>query len=59
MTAPLRAAETLGRPLGAPTFLDRLAALTGRDPRPPKRGPKPRAKEEDKANDEGLMQASP
>jgi putative transposase len=34
----LRAAETLGRPLGSPDFLDRLAARTGRDPRPGKRG---------------------
>jgi putative transposase len=29
--AALRAAETIGRPLGAGDFLDRLAALTGRD----------------------------
>ena len=36
--AALRAAETIGRPLGADAFLDRLAALTGRDPRPGKRG---------------------
>ncbi len=41
--AALRAAETIGRPLGAAGFLDRLAALTGRDPRPGKRGRKPRA----------------
>ena len=40
--AALRAAETIGRPLGAPAFLDRLALLTGRDPRPRKRGPKAR-----------------
>src|SRR5208337_588116 len=39
----LRAAETIGRPLGAGDFLDRLAALTGRDPRPGKRGRKSRA----------------
>jgi putative transposase len=31
--AALRGAETIGRPLGSPAFLDRLAALTGRDPR--------------------------
>ncbi len=31
--AALRAAETIGRPLGKGAFLDRLAALTGRDPR--------------------------
>ncbi len=37
----LRAAETIGRPLGSPAFLDRLTAIAGRDPRPKKRGPKP------------------
>ena len=37
----LRAAETIGRALGSAAFLDRLAALTGRDPRPKWRGPKP------------------
>jgi putative transposase len=40
--AALRAAETIGRPLGAPAFLDHVAALAGRDPRPQKRGPKGR-----------------
>jgi putative transposase len=40
--ATLRAAETIGRPIGRPAFLDRLATLTGRDPRPGKRGRKPR-----------------
>ena len=44
LIAALRAAETIGRPLGAPAFLDRPAALTGRNPRPRKRGPKPRGK---------------
>jgi len=43
--AALRAAETICRPLGGPAFLDRLAALTGRDARPRKRGSKPRAGE--------------
>ena len=42
LAASLRAAETIGRPLGGPQFLDRLAALAGRDPRPLKRGRKPR-----------------
>ena len=42
LIAALRAAETIGRPLGDPPFLDRLAALAGRDPRPRKRGRKPR-----------------
>jgi putative transposase len=39
----LRAAETIGRPVGSPAFLDRLAAVAGRDPRPKRRGPKPKA----------------
>ena len=30
----MRAVETIGRPLGPSAFLDRLAALAGRDPRP-------------------------
>src|SRR5208337_3278405 len=33
MTAALRAAETIGHPLGSASFLNRLAALTGCDPR--------------------------
>jgi len=41
--AALRAAETIGRPLGSPDFLDRLAAQTGLDPRPGKRGRKKQA----------------
>ncbi len=41
LIAALRAAETIGRPLGDPQFLDRLAARVGRDPRPRKRGRKP------------------
>ena len=39
--AALRGAEKVGRPLESPAFLDSLAALTGRDPRPRKRGPRP------------------
>jgi hypothetical protein len=31
--AALRAAETIGRPLGGPAFLERVAAATGRKPR--------------------------
>jgi putative transposase len=42
LVAALRAAEAIGRPLGPSAFLDRLAALSGRDPRPRKRGRKPR-----------------
>ena len=41
--AALRAAETISRPLGSAAFLHPLAALTGRDPRPGKRGRRPRA----------------
>jgi putative transposase len=40
--AALRGAETIGRPLGSERFLDEIAALTGRDARPAKRGPKKR-----------------
>ena len=40
----LRASETIGRPLGSPAFLDQVAAAVGRDPRPRRRGPKPKAK---------------
>jgi putative transposase len=36
--ATLRAAETIGRPLGSPAFLDRLEARLGRAVRPAKRG---------------------
>jgi hypothetical protein len=38
--AALRAAETIGRRLGSQRFLDRIAALTDRDTRPGKTGPK-------------------
>jgi REP-associated tyrosine transposase len=34
----IRVAERNCRPLGGPAFLDRIAALLGRDPRPPRRG---------------------
>ena len=37
----MRAAKTIGRPLGSAPFLDQLANLTGRDPRARRRGPKP------------------
>jgi putative transposase len=43
--AALRAAETIGRPVGSGAFLDRLAAGTGRDPRPRQRGPKPKGRD--------------
>ena|SRR5271156_4786626 len=37
----LRAAESIGRPLGDDRFLSRIKRLTGRDLKPGKRGPKP------------------
>jgi putative transposase len=37
----LRAAESVGRPLGNDRFLSRIKRLTGRDLKPGKRGPKP------------------
>ena len=39
--APLRAAESIGRPLGDDRFLTRIERLTGRPLKPAKRGPKP------------------
>ncbi len=38
---PLRAAESIGRPLGSDRFLTRIERLTGRPLKPRKRGPKP------------------
>ncbi len=38
----LRAAESIGRPLGSRAFVARLEKLSGRTLRPAKRGPKPR-----------------
>ena len=38
--AALRAAETIGRPLGGEAFLDSIARLTGQDFRRRKPGPK-------------------
>jgi putative transposase len=42
----IRAAERTCRPLGAAPFLDQVAAVTGRDPGPPRRG-RPRSKNSD------------
>ena len=42
MTSRLRKAERIGRPIGAPSFLDRLERETGRILKPRKPGPKPR-----------------
>ena len=41
MFARLRAAESIGRPLGNKRFVGRLERLTGRALKPGKRGPKP------------------
>lgn len=38
----VRRAESTGRPLGSAGFLEEIARLTGRDPAPRKRGPRPR-----------------
>src|SRR6266436_5927012 len=38
---PLRAAESIGRPLGSDRFLARIERLTGRALKPGKRGPRP------------------
>lgn len=43
--ARLRAAESIGRPLGSERFVARLERLTGRPLRPTKRGPKPRSQD--------------
>ncbi len=42
LSQALRRAETVGRPLGDAAFLDRVQAISGRDPKPSKRGPKMR-----------------
>jgi putative transposase len=41
----LRRSESIGRPLGDSTFLDRIETVLGRSPRPSKRGPQPTQKE--------------
>ena len=38
----LRRAETIGRPIGDPDWLEALEARTGRTLAPGRRGPKPR-----------------
>lgn len=43
----LRAAETVGRPLGEPGYLRRIEHKTGRDLKPSKRGPKPKRRNVD------------
>lgn len=45
LSMSLRRAETVGRPLGDDAFLAHIEALTGRDPRPAKRGRKVKAVE--------------
>jgi putative transposase len=42
MSDRLRRAESIGRPLGDRPFLERLAALSGRNFEPRRRGPKPK-----------------
>jgi putative transposase len=45
--ASLRAAESIGRPLGDDRFLARIERRTGRVLKPGKRGPKPSEAEDD------------
>jgi putative transposase len=47
----LRAAESIGRPLGDERFLARIERLTARALRPRKRGPKPKAATDEKQGD--------
>lgn len=47
LSQKLRQAETIGRPLGADTFITRLERKTGRTLRPAKRGRKPKPEEDD------------
>jgi len=42
MLERIRKAETIGRPIGDDTFIDRIADVTGRIVKPGKRGPRPR-----------------
>ena len=42
LSEALRRAESVGRPLGDSSFLDRVEAMLGRNPKPGKRGPKPK-----------------
>jgi putative transposase len=45
MYGGLRRSEATGRPLGDSAFLDQVATLLSRDPKPAKRGPKPKGGE--------------
>ncbi len=45
--AALRTAEGIGRPLGSEAFLDRMAALMGRNPRPEEPARKPKSGRQD------------
>jgi putative transposase len=45
LSAVLRRSESTGRPLGSSAFLDRIEVSLGRDPKPRKRGRKPKAVE--------------
>ncbi|WP_316175688.1 hypothetical protein [Bradyrhizobium sp. SZCCHNRI1073] len=44
--ARLRAAESIGRPIGSDRFLSRIEKMTGRVLKPAKRGPKPAEEDE-------------
>lgn len=49
MSAALRRAETIGRPLGDEAFMAQIEAVSGRDVRPAKRGPKAKERPPPKA----------
>ena len=42
MLLKLRRAESIGRPIGDPAFLDRLEIESGRTLKPARRGPRPK-----------------
>lgn len=43
LSTALRRSESTGRPLGDSAFLDRVETVLGRNPRPARRGPRPKA----------------
>jgi putative transposase len=51
MFSRLRAAESIGRPLGNDRFLARVERATSRRLKPGKRGPKPRAQADESKAD--------
>jgi putative transposase len=58
MFSRLRAAESIGRPLGSESFLAKIERLTKRRLKPGKRGPRPKA-QQDESQGELLSALSP